>query len=198
VLARTAPDAIALLAAGGVTHLSLDHDLGGDAVAGTGYDVAAWIEEAVALRGFAPPEITIHSANVVGRQRMAAAVASIERLVAAGPRGQEKRGSSHPPDGEHHEPQKVSVQGLEEALAAVPAEDHGLIRAGVERAFADFDPENPPGEPVRAVEPGTRACPICGGTLVEFTSFRARGELVRILDCSKCEATFAEPGGSTQ
>ena len=80
---RTALEAIALLAAGGVTHLSLDHDLGDDEGAGTGYDVAVWIEEAVALRGFIPPEISIHSANSVGRQRMAAAIASIERLLAA-------------------------------------------------------------------------------------------------------------------
>lgn len=38
---------------GGVTELSLDHDLG-DGACGTGYDVIVWIEEAVALRGFVP------------------------------------------------------------------------------------------------------------------------------------------------
>jgi hypothetical protein len=82
VLVRTAQEAIAILETGGVSHLSLDHDLGDDDAFGTGYDVACWIEEAVALRGFAPPDITIHSANVVGRARMGRAVESIERLVA--------------------------------------------------------------------------------------------------------------------
>jgi hypothetical protein len=82
VLVRTAHEAIAALEAGGVTHISLDHDLGDDGVNGTGYTVACWIEETVALRGFVPPEITIHSANVVGRARMARAIESIERLVA--------------------------------------------------------------------------------------------------------------------
>ncbi len=82
VLVRTAREAIAALAAGGVTHISLDHDLGDDQLFGTGYDVACWIEEAVALRGYVPPEIAIYSANVVGRERMARAIESIERLIA--------------------------------------------------------------------------------------------------------------------
>ncbi len=81
ILVRTAHEAIAALQAGGVTHISLDHDLGDDDAFGTGYDVACWIEEAVALRGFVPPEIAVHSANVVGRARMARAIESIERLI---------------------------------------------------------------------------------------------------------------------
>ena len=48
-------EVIALLNAGGVTELSLDHDLGDD-TRGTGYDVIVWIEEAVATRNFRPPE----------------------------------------------------------------------------------------------------------------------------------------------
>jgi len=80
VLVMTAWKAIAALEAGGVTHLSLDHDLGADDANGTGHDVLVWIEEAVALRGFVPPDITIHSANVVGRLRMGQAIESIERL----------------------------------------------------------------------------------------------------------------------
>jgi hypothetical protein len=77
---RTAHEAIAALESGEVTRLSLDHDLGDDERNGTGYDVVAWIEEAVALRGFAPPSIEIHSATVVGRQRMLKAIESIERF----------------------------------------------------------------------------------------------------------------------
>jgi len=71
-------EAIALLETGTVTEISLDHDLGDDA-RGTGYDVVLWIEEAVALRGFRPPVITVHSANASAREKMLAGVRSIER-----------------------------------------------------------------------------------------------------------------------
>ena len=74
-------EAIALLEAGGVTELSLDHDLGDD-LRGTGYDVVLWIEEAVALRGFKPPRIVVHSANSSARIKMEAGIAAIERLTA--------------------------------------------------------------------------------------------------------------------
>jgi len=76
-------EAIRLLAAGGVTELSLDHDLGDDA-RGTGYDVIRWLEEAVATRHFVPPQIKIHSANPVGRERMLRGIAAIERLKEKG------------------------------------------------------------------------------------------------------------------
>lgn len=80
VRAYTAREAIALLEAGGVAEISLDHDLGDEETCGSGYHVATWIEEAVATRGFLPPAIRIHSANPVGRARMEQAIASIERL----------------------------------------------------------------------------------------------------------------------
>ena len=73
-------EAIAHLETGQVTHLSLDHDLGDDA-RGTGYDVLLWIEQAVAVDGFNPPEIIIHSANPAARIRMVAAITSIRSLV---------------------------------------------------------------------------------------------------------------------
>lgn len=73
-------EVIALLETGQVTDVSLDHDLGDDAH-GTGYDVIMWIEEAVAVRGFVPPRITVHSANPTARQRMALGIAAIERLA---------------------------------------------------------------------------------------------------------------------
>ena len=78
--AYTAREAIALLETGGVVKISLDHDLGDETTCGTGYEVATWIEEAVALHGFEPPAIRIHSANVVGRERMQRAIDSIDRL----------------------------------------------------------------------------------------------------------------------
>jgi hypothetical protein len=69
-------EAIALLKTNTVADLSLDHDLGDD-LRGTGYDVLLWIEEAVALADFKPPQITIHSANPASRLRIDAAVMSI-------------------------------------------------------------------------------------------------------------------------
>jgi len=78
--AHSAHEAIALLESGRVTEISLDHDLGDDQRFGTGYGVCVWIEEQVALHGFEPPVMRIHSANSVGRQRMQRAIESIERL----------------------------------------------------------------------------------------------------------------------
>ncbi|MDR6674620.1 cyclic-phosphate processing receiver domain-containing protein [Xanthomonas sp. 1678] len=79
-------EAIALLESGQVDELSLDHDLGDD-LRGTGYDVVVWIEEAVALRGFRPPKISVHSANSSARQKMESGIRSIVRLAAAAARG---------------------------------------------------------------------------------------------------------------
>jgi hypothetical protein len=76
---RWPEEVIALLVTGQVAELSLDHDLGNDRH-GTGYDVLTWIEEAVAMRGFRPPLIKVHSANTSARLRMEAAIRSIERL----------------------------------------------------------------------------------------------------------------------
>ncbi len=73
-------EAIRLLESGGVEEISLDHDLGDDD-RGTGYDIVLWIEEAVALRGFRPPKITVHSANSSAREKMLAGVRTIERLA---------------------------------------------------------------------------------------------------------------------
>jgi hypothetical protein len=74
-------ETIELLKRGDVTELSLDHDLGDDA-RGTGYDVLLWLEEAVATRGFKPPNsIRVHSANCSARQKMEAAIRSIERFA---------------------------------------------------------------------------------------------------------------------
>ena len=73
-------EAIALLKTGEVSEISLDHDLGDDDH-GTGYDVVEWIEESVALNGYTPPIIRIHSANPPGLARMRAGIDKIERLL---------------------------------------------------------------------------------------------------------------------
>ena len=69
-------EAVELLKSGQVTEISLDHDLGDDE-RGTGYDVVLWIEERVALHGFVPPKITVHSANVSARAKMEAGIRAI-------------------------------------------------------------------------------------------------------------------------
>ncbi len=73
-------EVIALLKTGQVRELSLDHDLGDDE-RGTGYDVVLWIEEAVALEGFIPPTISVHSANSSARDKMLSGIRSIEKLA---------------------------------------------------------------------------------------------------------------------
>jgi len=72
-------EVIDLLETNAVAEVSLDHDLGNDQ-RGTGYDVVVWIEEAVALRGFIPPKITVHSANSSAREKMEAGIRAIDRL----------------------------------------------------------------------------------------------------------------------
>src|SRR6267378_187556 len=81
-------DAIKLLETEEVEVISFDHDLGiidGEEL--TGYTVVLWIEEAVALRGYTPPEMRVHSANPPGHERLLRGVRSIEERV-------ERRGAS--------------------------------------------------------------------------------------------------------
>lgn len=72
-------EVIALLKTGGVTEISLDHDLGDilntprGGKERTGYDVLLWLERAVVTEGFDPPVIHIHTANWVAEDRMKAA-----------------------------------------------------------------------------------------------------------------------------
>lgn len=72
-------EAIALLESGQVEEISLDHDLGDDEH-GTGYDVVLWIEEAVALRGFKPPRMFVHSANSSAKEKMLSGIHAIQAL----------------------------------------------------------------------------------------------------------------------
>ncbi len=79
-------EAIELLRSGGVTDLSLDHDLGLDTpdAERSGYSVLVWLEREVGEGRwpFPLPTITIHSANPPGRDRMRRAIAAIVRLHA--------------------------------------------------------------------------------------------------------------------
>lgn len=78
LLCRWPDEVINYIRQGGVTEISLDHDLGDDNI-GTGYDVLLWIEEQVKLHDLSPPIIHIHTANPVAKVRMLAAVKAIQQ-----------------------------------------------------------------------------------------------------------------------
>ena len=79
VLARWPDEVIHLLQTEDVEEISLHHDLGDDQ-RGTGYDVVVWIEKMVVTRGYVPPKIRVHSANVSARAKMEAGIRSIQKL----------------------------------------------------------------------------------------------------------------------
>ena len=80
VRVRRPGEAIRLLKAGGVSELSLDHDLGNER-RGTGYDVVLWVEEAMATSGFVPPKMTSHSSNASAWAKMEAGLERIRRYA---------------------------------------------------------------------------------------------------------------------
>lgn len=71
----TAGYCILLLNSQDVDEISLDHDLGLEDE--TGYDVLLWIEEQVITKGYIPPKIKIHTANISARHKMELALGSI-------------------------------------------------------------------------------------------------------------------------
>ena len=78
VWAKTAAVAINHLKQGTFTFISLDHDLG-PASAGTGMDVAKWIEEQ-AYHGTLPRLAwSVHSMNAVGRKNMTKALSNADK-----------------------------------------------------------------------------------------------------------------------
>jgi hypothetical protein len=78
--------AIALLQSGDVDLIRFDHDLGYDGEKElTGYQVLLWVEEAIALRDFNPPEMFVHSANPPGHERLLRGIEAIKRRVTEGP-----------------------------------------------------------------------------------------------------------------
>jgi hypothetical protein len=82
----TTPDAaIELLEENEVGLISFDHDLGFEGERElSGYTVLLWIEEAVALRGYEPPEMLVHSANPPGHERLLRGIDAVMRRAAAG------------------------------------------------------------------------------------------------------------------
>jgi len=76
----TAQATIDRLAMGGITFISFDHDLGPED-AGTGYDVAKWIEAQAATNpSFVVPDWHVHSGNPVGARNIQRAMLSAVRL----------------------------------------------------------------------------------------------------------------------
>lgn len=71
-------EVIALLEAGNVEEISLDHDLGDDE-RGAGYVVVLWVEEAVMCRGFTPPVMRVHSANSSAKIKMPSGIERIHK-----------------------------------------------------------------------------------------------------------------------
>lgn len=66
---KTATDAIRYLSQNNIESISLDHDLGPES-AGTGMDVAKYIEEQAFYGTLKPIVCFIHSKNSVGRKNM--------------------------------------------------------------------------------------------------------------------------------
>ena len=77
---KTAWEAIEVLKQGRVTAISLDHDLG-PPEAGSGYDVAKWIEEQAFHKKDQSPDliVSIHTDNPVGRQNIKYAIKNAEK-----------------------------------------------------------------------------------------------------------------------
>lgn len=77
--ARTAEEAIDLLKTGRVSIISLDHDLGDEKITGSGYDVAAFIEQEAFFDRIPRLLWHIHSQNSVGVKNMTAALTAAEK-----------------------------------------------------------------------------------------------------------------------
>jgi hypothetical protein len=76
---RTAAEAIDILKTQKVSLVSLDHDLG-PPEAGTGYDVAKWVEQMAFYGALKRLEWRVHSANPVGRRNMSSSMENAERF----------------------------------------------------------------------------------------------------------------------
>lgn len=80
-VARSYDEAVNLLSTRPYVDVSLDHDLG-DANGNTGYDVACWIEQAIhAGKLWLPGNLTCHSDNPPGRDRIMSALASAAKIM---------------------------------------------------------------------------------------------------------------------
>lgn len=83
---------------------------------------------------------------------------------------------------------KMKIVGLEEALKNIPEEERAEAEAAIKKVFENFDPENPPGQPIVPISANASACPRCGGKLVEDAI--AHGQ--RFSRCESCDTPFSQ------
>lgn len=81
LVARSVEEAVAVLRKGGVTHVSLDFDLGNPRF-GTGLDVLDWLERAVELGQLWLPRLQAHSGSTFGRLELEARINELSRRFA--------------------------------------------------------------------------------------------------------------------
>ncbi len=75
---RTSQEAIQRISEGNVSYISLDHDLGEGA--GTGYDVASFVEQGAYEGTIKKLDWKVHSANPVGAKRIYQAMMNAEKF----------------------------------------------------------------------------------------------------------------------
>lgn len=87
------------------------------------------------------------------------------------------------------------IENLDEVLAKVPPEDREALKTEIAEMFADFDPNEPPGEPVLEIPAGTTHCPKCGTRLEEVFRNRKVGDMppFDLLACRPCDDDFVAP-----
>ncbi len=89
------------------------------------------------------------------------------------------------------------IKGLDETLAKsdVPPEDREGLREEIKKAFANFDPNNPPGKPVEALPKGPTRCLGCGKLMKPAgRTVKLPGDmLVKFYDCERCDRCFLQP-----
>lgn len=85
---------------------------------------------------------------------------------------------------------KKKIVVPDEALKHIPPEERDEVRAEIEKMMEDFDPDNPPGQPVWTLEDGAQDCPDCNIPLHRFDTAavpEAMGkEVLDFLDCPQC------------
>jgi len=80
VWAKNYDEAMTALHVGGITHVSLDHDIGSELPEKTGYGIACWIEKGAAGGRVKRMTWDVHSENPSGRDKIMAAMQSAERF----------------------------------------------------------------------------------------------------------------------
>ena len=90
---------------------------------------------------------------------------------------------------------KPTIKFAKRALDAIPSEEQKEVRNAIEEAFEDFDPNNPPGQPVTALPAGSTTCPRCRAPL-DFLGPSVEGHggvAFEFAECEKCDRPFMVP-----